>query len=61
MDNEILWVTYIENNKPIYFITSDKLREFYKLYNSNKKLIKQSKNPVELEKFIYTSEQQSLF
>lgn len=61
MQNEILWVTYIENNEPTYFITSDKIREVYKLYDLNKKLISTNKSPMELEKFIYTSGQQSLF
>lgn len=54
--NEIIWVQYLQNEIPIYIITSTKIRDCYYLYEVKaNKLIKtkyKSKDPTELEQHI---------
>lgn len=54
--NEIIWVQYLQNEIPIYVITSTKIRDYYYLYEvKDNKLIKtkhKNKDPTELEKYM---------
>lgn len=54
--NEIIWVQYLQNEIPIYVITSTKIRDCYYLYEvKDNKLIKtkyKNKDPTELEKYM---------
>jgi hypothetical protein len=56
INGEIVWVTYLYNGKPIYIITSTKLRDEYYLYKvENGKYVKtkyKNKDPTELEKYM---------
>lgn len=54
--NEIIWVQYLQNEIPIYVITSTKIRDYYYLYEvKDNKMIKtkyKNKDPTELEKYM---------
>ena len=54
--NEIIWVQYLQNERPVYVITSTKIRDCYYLYEvKDNKLIKtkyKNKDPTELEKYM---------
>lgn len=50
--NYLLWVTEIGESGNIYYIVSDKMRTRYFLFKGNKKLAKESANPLDLEKYI---------
>ena len=54
--NEIIWVQYLQNEIPIYVITSTKIRDCYYLYEvKDNKLIKtkhKNKDQTELEKYM---------
>ena len=54
--NEIIWVQYLQNEIPIYAITSTIIRDYYYLYEvKDNKLIKtkyKNKDPTELEKYM---------
>lgn len=53
-NNEKIWVTYLYHGKPLYVITSTKLRDEYYLYKvENEKYVKtkyKNKDPTMLEK-----------
>lgn len=55
-NNEILWVTYIINEKPAYAITSTKIRDVYYLYRvKDDELVRtnrRAENPNDLEKYV---------
>ena len=55
-NNEILWVTYIINEKPAYAITSIKIRDVYYLYSvKDDELVRtnrRAENPNDLEKYV---------
>ena len=55
-NNEILWVTYIINEKPAYAITSTKIRDVYYLYHvKDDELVRtnrRAENPNDLEKYV---------
>lgn len=59
--NEIIWVQYLQNEIPIYVITSTKIRDYYYLYEvKDNKLIKtkyKNKDPTELEKYMKCNKQ----
>ena len=59
--NEIIWVQYLQNEIPIYVITSTKIRDCYYLYEvKDNKLIKtkhKNKDPTELEKYMKCNKQ----
>lgn len=50
--NYLLWVTETGESGNIYYIVSDKQRTKYFLFKGNKKLAKESVNPLDLEKYI---------
>lgn len=55
-NNEILWVTYIINEKPAYAITSTKIKDVYYLYRvKDDDLVRtnrRAENPNDLEKYV---------
>ena len=55
-NNEILWVTYIINEKPAFAITSTKIRDVYYLYRvKDGELVRtnrRAENPNDLEKYV---------
>lgn len=56
INNEIIWVQYLWKGKPMYVITSTKLRDEYYLYKvENGKYMKtqyNNRDPTVLEKYI---------
>ncbi len=48
----LLWVTYTTANKKVWYVTSDKMRTEYQLWNGKKKTARKAIEPNELYKYI---------
>lgn len=48
--NEFLWITILNSNGDKFYITSDKNRDNYYIYNSEYKKLGKNSNPLELER-----------
>lgn len=48
--NEFLWVTILNSNGDKFYITSNKNRDNYYIYNSEYKKLGKNSNPLELER-----------
>lgn len=50
--NYLLWLTYTTANKKVWYVTSDKMRTEYQLWNGKKKTAHKAIKPNELYKHI---------
>ena len=50
--NYLLWLTYTTANKKVWYVTSDKMRTEYQLWNGKKKTARKAIKPNELYKYI---------
>lgn len=55
-DKEIIWLTYLVDNQPKYYVTSTTLRDMYYLYKNVENTISKTKyksqNPIDLYKYM---------
>jgi len=50
--NYLLWLTYTAANKKVWYVTSDKMRTEYQLWNDKNKTVRKAIEPNELYKYI---------